>query len=94
VIFWTDLLEGTVQVLSDGSWVDSERKSLGGCAGHGSVLGARTIVAPGRALPNRTIVVMRREEGVNRVEGLEPGHPSTWYDASLVPLERIQGSRT
>ena len=47
VIFWSEALEGTISVLRDGQPVDTERKALGGCAGHGCVLGARTIVAPG-----------------------------------------------
>ncbi len=86
VIFWTDVLEGTVSVLKNGQEVDTGRKVLGGCAGHGSVLGARTFVAPGRALPNRTTVVMRKEEGVQRIPPHPPGTPLAWNEAALVPV--------
>jgi carbonic anhydrase/acetyltransferase-like protein (isoleucine patch superfamily) len=89
VIFWNESLEGTIAVEREGRWIDTEKKCLGGCAGHGSVLGARTIVAPGRALPNRTTVVMRREEGVLRIDSAPPGTPMCWSDAAMVPVERI-----
>ena len=68
--------------------------ALGGCAGHGSTLGARTIVAPGRALPNRTVVVMRREEGVLRIEATAVGTPVCWHDAALVPFDRLRPGAT
>jgi hypothetical protein len=89
VIFWNESIEGTIAVLHRGGLVDTGRKCLGGCAGHGAVLGARTIVAPGRALPNRTTVVMRREEGVLRIEDVAPGTPMCWSDAAMVPVERV-----
>jgi hypothetical protein len=58
--------------------------------GHGSVLGARTIVGAGRALPNRTMVVMRREEGVLRIAPHAPGTPLCWDDAALVPFDSMR----
>lgn len=88
VIFWSEPTQGTVRVYREGELIDTERKNLGGCAGHGCVLGARTIVAPGRALPNRTTVVMRKEEGVMRVEDLG-GAPGCWFDGALVPVDRV-----
>jgi hypothetical protein len=89
VIFWNEGIEKTIRVEHRGALVDTERKNLGGCAGHGSVLGARTIVAPGRALPNGTTVVMRREEGVMRFD-VEDGTPACWFDGALVPVERVR----
>lgn len=88
VIFWNEAIHRTVRVSRNGELIDTRRKNLGGCAGHGCVLGARTIVAPGRALPNRTTVVMRKEEGVRRIDDLE-GAPSCWFDGALVPVERV-----
>jgi hypothetical protein len=88
VIFWNEGIERTIRVLQGDRLIDTERKNLGGCAGHGCILGARTIVAPGRALPNRTTVVMRREEGVMRFDA-ENGAPACWYDGALVPVERV-----
>lgn len=89
VIFWTDVLEGNVEIDVDGTLVDSGRRMLGGCAGHGSVLGARTILAPGRALPNRTTVVMRKEEGVFAIDDAEPGTPMCWHEGALVPVSVV-----
>ena len=88
VIFWNEGIERTIRVLHRGALIDTERKNVGGCAGHGCILGARTIVAPGRALPNRTTVVMRREEGVMRCDAAN-GAPACWYDGALVPVERV-----
>lgn len=90
VIFWRDALGETITVRIDGEERSSGRKILGGCAGHGSVLGARTIVAPGRALPNRTTVVMRKEEGVHRIDPrVAEGAPGCWYDGALVPTAEV-----
>ena len=89
VIFWNQVLEGTATVLRDGREVDTGRKLLGGCAGHGSILGARTIVGPGRALPNRTTVVMRKSEAVARIAAAAPGTPMCWSDGALVPVTEV-----
>lgn len=89
VIFWHDVLEGSVAVEKDGAWIDTGRKVLGGCAGHGAVLGARTILAPGRALPNRTTVVMRKEEGVFSIHDAPPGTPMCWHEAAMVPVAEV-----
>lgn len=86
VIFWRDALGEEITVEHEGRERPTGRRVLGGCAGHGSVLGARTIVAPGRALPNRTTVVMRKEEGVLRIDPrVAAGAPGCWYDGALVP---------
>lgn len=90
VIFWHDALDATVTVhAGPGRRFDSGRRVLGGAAGHGAVLGARTLVAPGRALPGGCTVVMRREEGVQRVEAAPPGTPLCWDDAALVPVASL-----
>jgi acetyltransferase-like isoleucine patch superfamily enzyme len=94
VLFQTDALEGTIGVEHRGEWVDTGRRQLGGCVGHGAVLGARTIVAPGRALPNRVVVVMRKEEGVQRIPNLPAGTPVCWDRAALVPVSELNGGRT
>lgn len=90
VIFWNEGHSETVKVLHRGEWRDTHRIALGGCAGHRASLGARTIVAPGRALPNGAVVVMRREEGVLRVEDVPAGTPLCWDDAKLVPYSRLR----
>lgn len=90
VMFWSEAME-TVSVEHQGQLHDTGRKSLGGCAGHGCVLGARTIVAAGRVLPNRTTVVMRKEEGVQRLQDGQ-GAPMCWDNAALVPVESVAPS--
>jgi len=90
VIFWGEALGESITVDRDGVEVDTGRPFVGGCVGHGSVLGARTIVGPGRALPNRTLVVLRREEGVMRVEPTAPGTPLCWDNAALVPFDTMR----
>lgn len=90
VIFWRDALGEEISVDHQGYETPTGRRILGGCAGHGCVLGARTIVAPGRALPNRTTVVMRKEEGVLRIDPrVASGVPSCWYDGALVPTTDV-----
>jgi hypothetical protein len=87
----TDALEGTVTVLRDGEEADTGRAVLGGCAGHGCVLGARTFLEPGRALPNRTTVVMRREEGIFRIQSEPPGTPMCAHDGALTNARAFLG---
>ncbi len=90
VIFWKDELGEQITVRHRGKEEPTGRTVLGGCAGHGSVLGARTIVAPGRALPNRTTVVMRKEEGVLRIDPrIAEGVAGCWYDGALVPTTEV-----
>lgn len=94
VIFWNEGHTEPVQVEHRGRWHDTKRLALGGCAGHGASLGARTIVAPGRALPNGAVVVMRREEGVMRVTDAPAGTPMCWDDAALVPYDSLRPGET
>lgn len=85
VIFWNQSLDKPVSVLHNGEEVSTEKMALGGCAGHGCILGARAIVAPGRALPNRTTVVMRKEESVHSIEDAPTGTAMCWHNGALVP---------
>ena len=85
VIFWNQSLDKPVHVLHQGREVSTEKMALGGCAGHGCVLGARAIVAPGRALPNRTTVVMRKEESVHSIHDAPSGTAMCWHNGALVP---------
>jgi hypothetical protein len=64
VMFWDEAIEEPVKVKQAGEEIDTGRWLLGGCAGHECVLGTRAIFLPGRAVPNRTMIVMRPEEGV------------------------------
>jgi hypothetical protein len=89
VIFWADTLGEEIVVEHEGRARGTGRRTLGGAIGHGAVLGARTIVGPGLAIPNRTTVVMRREEGVQRIADVPPGTPLAWYDGGLVPYASL-----
>ncbi len=75
-----------------GEEIDTGRWILGSCAGHGSILGSlgtRGVFAPGRTLPNRTIVVMRPTQGVLKApDRVAPLHPHVCLDGSVVPLEQ------
>ena len=85
VIFQDQSIGDPVTVLKDGKEVSTQRMALGGCAGHGCVLGARAIIAPGRALPNRTTIVMRREEGVHKISAHSKDTPMCWNNGTLTP---------
>lgn len=89
VIFWDQSLDETIRVKHQGHETDSKRMALGGCAGHGCVLGARTIIAPGRALPNKTTVVMRKEESVHKIESAPPKTAMCWHDGAMVPAAQF-----
>lgn len=88
VMFWDEPMTGTVSVRQRGREVDTGRHLLGGCAGHGCLLGTRAIFLPGRAVPNDTIIVMRPEEGVVKLpQQVEPGRPFVYQDGGIRPLE-------
>jgi len=89
VIFWDQSLDETIRVKHHGEEIDTKRMALGGCAGHGCVLGARTIVAPGRALPNQTTVVMRKEESVHSIEDAPSQTPMCWHNGAMVSAARF-----
>ena len=63
---------------------------LGGCAGHECLLGTRAIFLPGRAVPNRTIIVMRPEEGVVKLpEQALPGQAHVYHQGRILPLAEV-----
>ena len=89
VIFQDQSIDSPITVLRSGEEVSTERMALGGCAGHGCVLGARAIIAPGRALPNRTTIVMRREEGIHKISSALGDTPVCWNNGTLIPAEEM-----
>ncbi len=67
-------LRGSVNVCFDGRTVSSGSRLLGGCAGHGSFLGADVVMAPGQELPNGCILVRTPRDVVGDVrQGTPPG---------------------
>ncbi|MBN2497922.1 MAG: hypothetical protein JXR96_25230 [Deltaproteobacteria bacterium] len=90
VMLWDEAIESPVTVSDRGVEVETGRWMLGCCAGHGSLLGTRAIFLPGRAVPNRTMIVMRPEEGVFKLPArVEPGAPYVYFAGRLAPLEQV-----
>ncbi len=87
VMLWDEPIEEKVSVVIDGQEVPTGRWLLGSCAGHECMLGTRAIFLPGRTIPNRTMIVMRPEEGVIKVPlSARPGEPHVYHDGKLLPL--------
>ncbi len=90
VMFWDEPIVGTVRVTTESGEADTGRYMLGGCAGHECLLGTRAIFLPGRQVPNRTIIVMRPEEGVVKLPPhVEPNHPYVYHEGQVLPLEKV-----
>lgn len=56
--------------------VKIHRPVIGGAIGHDSILGARALMSPGTAIPSKTVVVMRPDEGLTQLtaHGLSRAH--------------------
>ena len=88
--FWDEALEETVRVEHGAREVDTGRWLLGGAAGHESILGTRAIFMPGRAVPNRTMIVMRPEEGVIKLPlEAEVSVPHVYHEGRILPLGEV-----
>lgn len=77
VIFWTEYPPA-----SAGS---APQRSPGVAVGDGSTLGARTIIAPGLAIPPNTTIVMRAGEGTGALEATHPQAPHFPERGGLTP---------
>lgn len=92
LVFWSEGVRGPVSVRDGDFERDTGRWVLGSCAGHACTLGSlgpRAVFAPGRALPNGSLVVMRPEEGVLRLpESAAPGVPHVCQAGRVVPLDQ------
>ena len=93
LIFWPEGITKTVRVLHEGTERDSRRWVLGSAAGHGCTLGTlgpRAVLAPGRALPNGTMLVMRPEEGLLKLpKTAQPGQAHVNQDGQAQPLAAV-----
>ncbi|MBW1873672.1 MAG: hypothetical protein JRJ19_16510 [Deltaproteobacteria bacterium] len=90
VMFWDEAIEEPVEVIDRGQSVATGRWQLGGCAGHECILGTRAIFLPGRAVPNRTMIVMRPEEGVVKLPAhAKRGVPHVYHQGNIQPLEQV-----
>ena len=90
VMYFYDSIKDPIKVLDNGKWRSTGKYKLGGLAGHSAVLGTRAIFQPGRALPNKYVVVMRAEEGVYKVpEQIESDKPYIWEKGRIDKIEEI-----
>jgi hypothetical protein len=89
VMFWDEAIEGPVEVMHRGKPVSTGRWILGGCAGHECILGTRAIFLPGRMVPNRTMIVMRPEEGLYKLPAeIEKKKPYVYHQGLLHSAEQ------
>ncbi len=96
VIFWDECVEKPATVQDKGVERPTGRWNLGGCAGHNCLLGTRAIFTAGREVPNRTMIVMRPEEGATKIP--TQAKPRTLYvlhEGRIMPLhEALPGYST
>lgn len=77
-----------IKVDHNGKRVETGLTFLGSCVGHEALLGTRAIFLPGRAIPNRTIVVMRPEEGAMKIPAdLKRGDKVLTAQGTLMPYD-------
>lgn len=89
VMFWDEPVLEPVSVVSGGVEAPTGRWQVGGCAGHGSILGTRAVFLPGRAVQNGTIVVMRPDEGTLKFPArVEPRAPYVPMGDTVLPLKQ------
>jgi carbonic anhydrase/acetyltransferase-like protein (isoleucine patch superfamily) len=83
-----DVIPGqTIKVRANGRIVDSGLRVLGPCIGHDAFVGADTLVAPGRIIPNGTRIGPRPERVLAQIpEEIDPSVEYTVVDGKLTPL--------
>ena len=87
VNFMDTMPGGKIKVMHDGELRELEAPVLGSCVGHGSAIGPDIYIAPGRALPNGTRIVMPKERILFRVpKELDPEVTYVARDGTLEPL--------
>lgn len=89
VIFLYEGVDCTIRIRDGDELLDTGRYFLGSAAGEGSILGTRAIVNPGLAIPARTIIVLRPEEGVMRIPPVSISEHYIWDNASLRRFEEV-----
>jgi len=91
---WCGLIDakfqGAIEVLHDGKLRSTERSFLGSCLGHGSYVGAKVLIHPGREVPNGAMIAMRHDELIREIpKDLVPGVPMVRHEGTLVPLTSL-----
>lgn len=91
---WAGLIDakfqGAIDVMHRGQRFSTERSFLGSCIGHGAAVGAKVLLLPGRAVPNRTFIAMRPDELVRDIPSdLPKGEPVARHQGTLVPLREL-----
>ena len=95
---WTALLDakfrGDVTVAHQGGMASVGSPFLGGCLGHDVVVTGKTLIHPGRAVPNGSIILMHPDECIATVRpDLEPGTPMVREKGVLMPLKEVLGRK-
>ena len=90
---WCSFLDakfiGDVMVDHRGQLVSSGTSFLGSCVGHNCMMGGKTLIMPGRMIPNGTFMVMRPDECVVEIPpDLPAGVPLIRDKGTLVPMKR------
>jgi hypothetical protein len=96
---WAGLIDakfqGYIHIMHKGQALSTERRFLGSCLGHGAYVGAKALLHPGRALPNKTYLTMRPDELIETIpDDLKPGVPVVREGGTLVPLEALRTKAT
>jgi len=93
LVFRSQGIWDTVRVAAGGAEHDSGRWVLGSAAGHGCMLGTlgpRAVLAPGRSLPNGTVLAMHPEDGLLKLPaGARAGEPHICRDGSAQPSATV-----
>ena len=79
--------KGYIKVNHNGKLISSGRTFMGSCVGHNTIMGAKVLIQPGRAIPSNLTMVMRPDEVINTIPSdLPEGIPLVREDGTLVPL--------
>ncbi len=86
-------LQGSVDVMMDGTLRSTGRHFLGSCLGHGAHVGAKVLLLPGREVQNGTFITMRDDELIRTIPAdLQPGVPYVRDEGTLVPLAQLRAA--
>jgi len=89
-LFFDVKLRGTVKVYHQGRYVDTGFGFLGGCVGHGSVIGSGSWIDSGREIPNKSTVLKNRDDIISKIPpDLPPGQLLTVRKSTLTRFQNV-----
>ncbi|MCX7942921.1 MAG: hypothetical protein N2746_00195 [Deltaproteobacteria bacterium] len=89
VIFLYEGVDSTIKIRCGKEEYDTGKYFLGSAAGENSILGTRAIVSPGLSIPSKTLIVLRPEEGVMKIQDLIESEYYIWDSATLKRFEDV-----